>query len=329
MVAMLLGVLMIATSHANGTSETVRFTKWTDIATPSADLVKYRQAVKSIKSDNGDCTATVISDSGHMLSARHCLSRCMIRSKVFEERLLEDGAVTYFEFSQKNAETAECKIQVDKQDVTIQIEASSPGFILAMHEATFKTLQGQIYRQFVEEGYTDNGDFVIFKIKGDSTLDDSCVPLSTRSVAAGDVQQTLGYPSATARPDGFNSDGVSLYYSKGTVASSIAENACVQSAPFKNKQYADLLVEFDTPTGFVSTFDAIYGSSGSSALGPDNAVAGVLTKTFRLAQYTKLESDEPENRYCMGSTRSISTETIISSIKKQGYDVSALTCAVK
>lgn len=319
-------ILSLGISLASAQSlETIRFTAWDELENVSQSQLELKAAVKQIKSTNGSCTATTISSEGHMITARHCLRTCLIQSKVFKEVAVLGGATYYFDIVPENLEASECSVKIDDQDVKIKIEATSPGMILGMNENSLRTLEPQLFKDLVEKGYTKYGDFVIFKPKG-LTGPQACVPISTRAVQAGDIQQSLGYPGETERPDGFNSDGESLYYSKGYVLASITENTCVQETTFSEYHYNKLFETFDDPRNFMTTLDAIHGSSGTSVMGPDNGVAGILTNVFRLAEYTRLDSDEPAVRYCKGSGQALSMSTILESIEKQGYDVSQLAC---
>lgn len=319
-------VLILGISLASAQSlETMRFTAWDDLKNISESQIQLQAAVKKLESSNGSCTATTISSQGHMLSARHCLRTCLIRSKVFVEELVQGGATNYFKMAPENLEKSECSVTIDQQDVKIKIEATSPGMILSMNVNSMKTLESKLYKELVEEGYTDKGDYVIFKVKG-LTEEQACVPISTRPVKPGDMQESLGYPAQTNRPDGFNSDGEQLYYSKGYVLSSIAENSCVQETTFSEYNSKKLLETFDHPKNFMTTLDAIYGSSGTAVMGPDNGVAGILTNVFRLTEYTKLKSDEPDVLYCKGSGKALSMATILKSLEKQGYNADQLAC---
>jgi hypothetical protein len=313
----------IAPLASNTESDTVRFTAWTSYANPSDQLVQLRNAVHKIETQNGTCSATTISSEGHILTARHCLVKCLILSGALQ-RKSEEG-YDYFELSQEALKTARCDIKVDDKPVTVQIEATSPGLIFSFDEKGFQFVSPVKYKELVAKGYTNDGDFAIVKPVG-LTEPTPCVGLSERRVQPGDVQQTLGYPSETARPDGHNSNGVDLYYSQGTVISSIFENSCVKSFQPTPYQINNMEKDFNTPTGFMTTLDAIYGSSGTGVADADNHIAGILTNVFRFAEYTKLDSDEPDVRFCLGSARALSTETIRRSLLSQGYDMSTLSC---
>jgi len=323
--AWVLGILVSSLSMALGAPETVRFTQWEDLASPSATQIQLRSAVKLIETDNGQCTATVISSRGDMITARHCLTKCLILSHIVQLKTLQAGAVEYFDVDPSQLSNATCDIKVDRQPVSVQVTATSPGFIFAFDENAFKVLEPQKYAELVALGYTNQGDFAIIRAQ-DAAAGQPCVPLSERPAVAGDVQQTLGYPGETARPDGFNSDGVNMFYSKGYVIPTILDNACVKELTLNDYQKNNMLEEFDAPYGFLSTLDATYGSSGTSVLGPDNGVAGILTNTFRKAEYTNLASDEPDNIYCQGSARALNMATILRSVRAQNIDTSVLKC---
>ena len=95
--------------------ETIRFTAWDDLQNITESQKQLHAAVKQIESSNGSCTATTISNQGHMLTARHCLRTCLIRSKVFVEKLVQGGATSYFDMAPENMENSECSIKIDQQ----------------------------------------------------------------------------------------------------------------------------------------------------------------------------------------------------------------------
>lgn len=313
-------ILVALVAHA----ETVRFTPWSEILDKSPELLHHRSAVHSLKNDNGDCTATTISDQGHILTARHCVTKCLIRSRYFTAKV-EQGVLNYFERDDSKTQPSECPATIDGQNVTIQIEITSPGLIFSFDEPGFKSIAGELYRDMAARGYTSQGDFAIFKIKGASPS--PCMGLSSTPARPGETQRTLGYPSQTFRPDGHNSDGVGLFYSKGTVIPSITENRCVMSAGFDATKMTKIIATHDLDFQYISTLDAIHASSGTAAINDAGHVTGILTNIFDLEEFTKLESDKPMNRYCEGSTKALRTEVILKSLRAQGYDVGQLACS--
>lgn len=272
----------------------LRFTPYSELE-PDAGLKAYRSAVHLFESQGNRCTATEISSAGHLLTARHCLQKCLIRSGVFQ--LKKEQGVDYFTLNQEKLGQATCPVNIDGVEENVVVEATSPGLVVYMDQPGLRSVNPALFRRMYDEGYTELGDFAVVRRP---VAGGACVPLSLDR-PAGEVT-SLGYPSETSRPDGFNSDGSQLYFTSGRVLGSVRENACF--AELSASQQEKALKDYDHPGAFMSTLDAIHGSSGSSVLNAKGEVVGVFATMF--IHPTR----DPDKFYCHGSAKALSVEHI-------------------
>jgi hypothetical protein len=272
----------------------LRFTPYAEIEA-DAGLQAYRSAVHLFESQKSRCTATEVSSAGHLLTARHCLQKCLITSGVFQLR--RELGVDYFVLNREKLGRATCPVSIDGVEENVVVEATSPGLVVYMDQAGLRSMNPALFKKMYDEGYTELGDFAIVRrpVPGGA-----CVPLSLeRPVGA---VSSLGYPSDTSRPDGFNSDGSQLYYTRGEVLGSVRENACFGELSALQQERA--VKDYDHPGAFMSTLDAIHGSSGSSVLNEKREVVGVFATMFIHP------SRDPDKFYCRGSAKALSVEHI-------------------
>jgi hypothetical protein len=251
-------------------------------------------------------TATIISSEGHLLTARHCLNKCLIQARVFKA-VYEQNLVSYFVTDPTQLGQATCEVQWDGQPQTIVIESTSPGFVERFDEAGLSTLNPHLMRSLRAQGFTSQGDFVIARLNG--AVNTPCVPMNWPGVGSNSRVFAVSDPSATER-ESFNSTGDRAYLTRGEVLSTIADNSCVREAQMSDDTIAALKVQFDEPTAFVTSLDSNFGSSGTAALNVDGAVVGVVANTYRHAEFTGQANDEPEKRFCWGSTKVLRSEQI-------------------
>lgn len=306
-------------------------------------ILPVAESVHYLDSSSGRCTATLVSNSGHFLTARHCLQRCLIQSGVFIQAENGPSGVFHFTLNSRQLGKATCDITLNDLKTSVSIEATSPGLIIKMDERSFETLAPEQFKSLVAEGYTSEGDFVIFKSSVHSGSN-HCLSLTPKNNSYLNVNFTtkpelfqnidyayvnhhvFGYPSETFREGRHNSNGKNLYYSFGKSNPSILKNSCLKDENLTLSQQQRLTKIFDMDTSFLSTVDATYGSSGSAVFDDDHNVLGILTNTYRHVTISKNKNDEPENIFCEGSTKALKMTTIFSILEKINYEASQLSC---
>lgn len=271
----------------------LRFTPYADLP-PDAGLNAYRSAVHLFESQKSRCTATEISSAGHLLTARHCMQKCLITSGVFQWK--QEQGVDYFVLNREKLGKATCPVSIDGVEENVVVEATSPGLVVFMDQPGLRSVNPGLFRKMYDEGYTELGDFLVVR----RPVPGSCVPLGLDR-PSGEVS-SLGFPSETSRPDGFNSDGAQLYYTRGEVIGSVRENSCFGELNAAQQEKAQK--DYDHPGAFMSSLDAIHGSSGSSVLNAKGEVVGVFATMFIHPERA------PDKSYCRGSAKALSVEHI-------------------
>lgn len=264
-----------------------------------------------IDSINGRCSATRIHSRGDLLTARHCVQGCLIREKVYQTKV-DPESVEYYVLDSSRLGKAECSIAVNGVEEAMIVQYVSPYLIDRFSEQALKMLNRKLYEQLRLDGALSSGDFAILSPKnsrmekelGQDNQDKQKICLSDEEVPQ-DVF-TLGFPSETKRSS-FNSDGVEMFFSSGKRLNSFSEGVCYQEAQEKHRK--GLLAQFDEPGTFVSTVDAIYGSSGSVVYGNSHSIVGILTNMY--APYDRNPEKLPEVHFCSGAAKALQSKRIL------------------
>lgn len=261
-----------------------------------------------IDSINGRCTATRIHPRGDLLTARHCVQGCLIQQKVYRTQV-DSKSVEYYVVDSSRLGKAECLLKINGADTPMIVQHVSPFFIDRFSEQALKMLNRELYDQLRNDGALSSGDFAILSPLVSHTNESEKNSQSSICLSAEDIPQelfTIGFPSETKR-DSFNSNGVEMYFSSGRLLQSFAEGVCYQEAHEKNRK--GLLAQFDEAGTFVSTVDAIYGSSGSAVYGSPGSIVGILTNMY--APYDRDPKKLPEVHYCEGAAKALQSKRIL------------------
>jgi hypothetical protein len=288
-----------------------------DLQTVFAPLVSATVRIDSL---NGRCTATRIHARGDLLTARHCVVGCLIREKVYRSKM-DPESVEYYELDRQRLGEAECQIQVEGKEETWIVKHAAPYLIDRFSEQGMKLLNRRLFNELRGKGAMANGDFVILAPKAPAPEKPYvCWPKNSELVSAPTNRHaslfSIGYPSETQR-DSFNSNGEDLYFTSGQFLNSFADGQCFQEAQEKNRP--SLLDQFDEPGTFVSTLDAIYGSSGSAVysreFGPEQGLpgggpelVGILTNMY--APREKDGGKQPEVHFCAGAAKALKLQRV-------------------
>lgn len=289
-----------------------------------ASLIMAQHSTFFLNSSSGRCTASLISNEGHFLTARHCLQRCLIPNGIFKLDLDRPSGLNYYKLDASRLGHATCDVTLNDTPETVTIEATSPGLIFKMDERSIQVLEPELFKTLVEDGYTSEGDFVIFKSMSHARLN-SCLNLKPESDLTG-AHFVFSYPTETFRVEGMNSDGVNQFFSTGSYSPDILNNSCLSKIELNESQKLNLQNKFNFNTSFLSSVDAIYGSSGSSVINQDLNILGILTNNYRHAALTENASDEPENLYCEGSAKTLRSSSILNLLKKINFNIDQLKC---
>lgn len=262
-----------------------------------------------LDSPTGRCSANIISDAGHVLTARHCLMRCLVSSGVFRFHKDESGHIIQL-LNPEVLGTAACELELDGRARRAYVVATAPGFLSQLEERSFRMVAPARFDELVREGFTSRGDYAILRVP--ELAGRPCRPLARELPRAGDAVFSAAFPGATKRPDGRDSDGVAQFKTAGSVIAGIHENACLRewaaTAPAAeyDRRLQSLRESFDEPGSFLTDTDAVPGASGSGIWNERGEIVGILTNAYRHAATTRQDTDEPNARYCAGSSLALS-----------------------
>lgn len=267
----------------------------------------------------GTCTATVISDEGHMLTARHCFNGCIIQNETTSTRNLfpEYGYRSPKLYSPDYSSGITCDVLLDGNPSSVVLLTGSHSFMIPSEQGSLGMYDADMYYEFLESNYMHNGDFVI--IQSSAPLNRSCLQIEDKNpLRIGSDVLYYGYPSAsTGRPAGRNSDGNSLLRSQGFVSPTIQDNSCISSPASEGT-----VRRYDREEIVLSTVDIIPGASGSSLLNTNLKVVSLLNSSYYSGDNNFYQ------HYCSGSAVGVSIESVLEQavLSNPGFQISDLSC---
>jgi len=254
------------------------------------------------------CTGTRISNDGHVLTARHCFTDCLINSSSVEEEVLFPEFGWRSQKLYKLKSTAFCEASINGVDEVIEILAIGPGFMTPMEQSSLVHFDKELYTNFLNKSYFHNGDFAIIKVQESQVA--SCKKVSLEPLDNNKEVSFRGYPmQSTGRPDGRNSDGKSLLEGSGFVIDSVFENSCIDEQAHNSEA---LRLRYDRSDLILSTVDNLPGGSGSALLNVENRIIGLVNSQYR-------QGIDIHSTYCSGSTVAVSIEHIFKLLDEMGF----------
>lgn len=229
-----------------------------------------RAAALEIPAANDDqgCSATIVSNQGHVLTALHCLPQCI--------RLTEGKTVSSFRYTVPDhqavkAGKATCRVPFAQEgrnlgSHSVTVVAVGAGYVYAVKpknlakELDKKPERRAAFSQLIEAGVGIPGDFAILSVPG--LAGRSCVRTSGRTASVNESVWNIGYPDTRNR----------AAFSPGSVT--YAPIGKVPSQVISGQQGASLVTR---RTGaLISTIEAHAGSSGSGMLSSQGELLGVV-----------------------------------------------------
>lgn len=191
------------------------------------------------------CSASYVSDQGHVLTAAHCLEGCVTRDKV----------------PKFPAKDIQCDVTLGGRKMKARIVVMATCHPKLMIEST---LNG---RPTCE----DQGDLAIL-MPETPPKDFGCLKIATRLPEVDHTVTAIGYPKKTTRRGPGNSDGVNMHISRGKI---VQKDHCVRIAK-KNREEVALSGAENLQKRFIqSTADIVQGSSGGPLVNSSGEIVGV------------------------------------------------------
>lgn len=259
------------------------------------------KTIVKLKDNFGTCTGTRISNEGHILTARHCFSACLIAKKyVTSERIYpEDGWQSPKLYTFDKSSEAICEVEIDGVPSKVKVLATSPSFMTEIDKGSMSLYDYPRYLDYENKSFFQSGDFLIAQQL--EVKNTRCRPNSLNLGRVTSVHYK-GYPAASKGRPGRNSDGKNLMLAEGHLVDSITTNQCVpQDGSVNMNRLKDT---YDRPELQLSTVDILPGASGSSLLNQDGEIIGLLNSTYAY----KVDIYQ---HYCSGSAVAIKLSHVL------------------
>ncbi len=283
--ALILTILLSQMILLEANAETIMLTRWDRLSTEKQDsLSKIRKATFAFDMGRKLCSGTFISNTGHIITARHCLDDCADASTTinmlwhtkgpdgqmtnftqaqFADHLARGGSNQFFSsmIADRSLKGTTCEARINGKLVKLVYLGGGRGPLwpFSPDKLPSKDLEPG-WLQFVSQGYGPGGDFAVFKADISST---PCLPLSKTSVKLGEQLRVLsatmeiGYSSKEERL------GQTAFFSEGP-ESSARRGAERSDLPLRVFRHGE--------------FQCESGSSGSSVIGEDDTIKGILVQ---------------------------------------------------
>lgn len=236
-----------------------------------AGFDRVRAAALQIRPYSGElgCSATIISNAGHVLTALHCLDRCVEFEKVkginnfralvpSKQQILAGKAACSVPFYQENRGLG---------NLNARIVAAGPGYVFATDPGNLRKELDKyperrpVFSQLIEAGIGIPGDFAILYVP--SLANRVCAKTSAKAARLNERVWNIAYPGSFEDTAVF-SHGLVTYSAVSKVSSQVSSGS----------QAAALLTQRNGM--FVSSIGGNDGSSGSSIHSYQGDLVGVL-----------------------------------------------------
>lgn len=277
--------------------------------------------VKIAESEGGDCASEFVSRDGYLVTAMHCLARCLHAAGLNEassEKLQLTPKLTLFR-NDLGKLPVTCRLAIDGEWQPARIVAIGKGVVI------YPGVLGADRKEMLEleeleiEGYGDSAnDFAVVKLNRRSP----CVPIANKPPKRGEPAWILGFPIKTRRSRE-DSDGFSKYVSTGEFCSKVdssralldgleleqfSERIRESLAGYPNRDVfvADYLSLEEASAWEATTVDTIHGMSGGGVYDAEGKLTGVHIqgRTYKKG-FSKKRSESP-----FGSERYIPIQVI-------------------
>ena len=258
---------------------------------PTEDLPKnFSNLEKAFISttDGESCSATFISNHGHILTALHCLAlpfqwveaikgAWLLKPDVGDNKtfLGKEGWGSFFSIAYSPIKLT------TPETFNPQLVLTGKGYFGVLYEDKAAAHEPEKFSQLAAEGYIATEDFAIIKISLENT---PCVPVSEESPLPGDQVWSVGFPlPVDNRPRKSGGEAVSI----GTITNGFDDIAPGEREldPSLSPNVLNILKKaLNHPNGFYSTLDVFFASSGTGVVNSSNGkLVGIINAIENLS----------------------------------------------
>lgn len=235
-----------------------------------ATFDRGRSAALQIQAEGDEfgCSATIISNQGHVLTALHCLAQCV---KFTEGKSVKSFRFTMPDQQQIRSGKANCKLPFAQEgkkfgSLAVQVVAAGAGYVFATDTENLKKELDKnpdrraAFSQLIEAGVGITGDYAILRVPG--LAGRTCAKTSARTASVNESVWNIGYPDTRS----------GAVFSPGRV--SFAPVGKVDSTVTSGQQGANLVMR---RTGaLITSIEAHPGSSGSGVVSYQGDLVGLV-----------------------------------------------------
>jgi hypothetical protein len=270
------------------------------------EAVKKIEISASRTDTSGQCTATVISPDGYILTALHCLDLC-----------LEIQTVDWPEASHMQLIKTDQNRNLHRScDVTLNGGHTHRAEVIALGRGHIRNYDARVglkrngakFLSWINEGYGLSSDYVILKLSGESDM--ACAKISSKGLHSGDSVWTETYPAPIRRIDGSVSPRGEMLYSNGSITSLGHPGAC--------KGKVGSAENFSSLGIWSGNLFIGPGSSGSPLFNSGGELAGMITDKTSLSNSAgcqPVSSGSTNGIYDGGLANGILLQKIIQNIR--------------
>ncbi len=289
------------------------------------------------------CSGTYISDSGHILTALHCVRSCIwsnleavkkeqgeswfdfnnkntiyhsvqgVKKSIYDAEIDHENDPTYlrtvkvstFDLLPETFKGLKCNMLINSNKVEVELLGAGNGHLWPYFPNRLDNEdEKKLWRSLVQQGYGASGDFALLKeIKPRKSI--SCISITDEELRKGERLHTLSNTCSKKN----KRDGSTVFYDEGIEAT----NKFSKYDSFKSSQI------------FVSTLNAESCSSGSAVVDEKGDIKGVLVIANNYHDNTSSPILHNSN-IAIG----IKTDHILNTLRSRwDIDISDLICTTK
>lgn len=279
---------------------------WRDLQQNKKDKFKnFRKATFAFDNVDGkgqrgySCSGTYISDTGHILTALHCVRDCIWDSLEREKKeaginwfdyyydnnyhhsiqgvskslnfaeqdhendpdYLRDVQISSFDLTPNEFRGLRCNMFIDKELVEVELLGAGVGHLWPFYSSKVDgNKELDLWRSFVKEGYGASGDFAILR-EVNPKENVPCISITDEKMKENEKLYTLS-STCTRKYRNQDRDGSKVYFDSGKEATS------------KFSSYNSIKV----PQMFISTLNGENCSSGSAFVDENGNIKGVMVQ---------------------------------------------------